>query len=201
MYGAAAEEEPPAPPASPFASMPPLNGWVPDPSRPCYGLPGACAPLGYFDPLAFAADADLGTVKRYREAEVMHGRVAMLASVGFLFGEAVPAAHHTIAIYQVPEVPGAALFPLFLAINFAEALRASVGWVEPGLGPLFSLRENYYPGDLGFDPLGVKPTDAAEFDAMATRELNHGRLAMLAAAGMCVQELVNGKGILENLGV
>jgi hypothetical protein len=35
---------------------------------------------------------------------------------------------------------------------------------------------------------------------MQTKELSNGRLAMLAAAGMCVQEQINGKGILENLG-
>jgi len=184
----------------------PINGWVPDAMKPCYGLPGASAPLGFFDPLGFSKDADLNTVKRYREAEVMHGRVAMMAAVGYLVGESTPTitygmdVHHTIANNQIPEVPGTLLFPFFLAINIAEALRANIGWVEPGLGPLFSLRENYYPGDIGFDPVGFKPKDAKDFANMQTKELNNGRLAMIAAAGMCVQELVNGKGILENLG-
>ena len=36
---------------------------------------------------------------------------------------------------------------------------------------------------------------------MQTKELQNGRLAMLGAAGMLVQELVNGKGIMENLGL
>jgi hypothetical protein len=35
---------------------------------------------------------------------------------------------------------------------------------------------------------------------MHDKELSNGRLAMLAAAGMCVQEQINGKGILETLG-
>ena len=47
-------------------------------------LPGALEPMGLFDPLGFAAKADEKTLKRYREAEVTHGRVAMLASVGFV---------------------------------------------------------------------------------------------------------------------
>ena len=92
------------------------------------------------------------------------------------------------------------MFPFFLAINITEALRAQIGWVEPGLGPLFTLRENYYPGDIRFDPLGLKPKGAEEFANMQAKELSNGRLAMLAAAGMCVQEQINGKGILENLG-
>ena len=61
------------------------------------------------------------------------------------------------------------------------------------------LNEDYYPGDVGFDPLGLKPTDPAEFAEMQTKELQNGRLAMLAAAGFLAQELVNHKPILETL--
>ena len=183
-----------------------INGWVPDSNVPCYGLPGAISPLGYFDPLGFCKDRELGGVKRFREAEIMHGRVAMMATVGYLIGESTPTMTygftfpHTIANDQIPEIPGTILFPFFLAINIAESIRANIGWVEPGLGPLFSLRESYYPGDIGFDPLGLKPKTAEDFASMQAKELSNGRLAMIAAAGMCVQELVNGKGILENLG-
>jgi hypothetical protein len=183
-----------------------INGWVPDEKLPCYGLPGAISPLGFFDPVGFTKDMDLNGVKRFREAEVMHGRVAMMATVGYLIGESTPTitygmnVHHTIANNQIPEVAGTVLFPFFLAINIAEALRASIGWVEPGLGPLFTLRESYYPGDVKFDPLGFKPDDAEKFAAMQNRELSNGRLAMIAAAGMCAQEQINGQGILENLG-
>jgi hypothetical protein len=38
-------------------------------------IPGAIAPTGIFDPLSFAAKADENTLKRYREAELTHGRV------------------------------------------------------------------------------------------------------------------------------
>ena len=55
----------------------PINGWVPDDALPCYGLPGAISPLGYFDPIGFCKDRELGGVKRFREAEIMHGRVAV----------------------------------------------------------------------------------------------------------------------------
>ena len=145
-------------------------------------------------------------VKRFREAEVMHSRVAMMAVLGYIIGESTPTiaygmnVHHTIANNQLPEIAGTVLFPFFLAINISEAFRANTGWVEPGLGPLFTLRETYYPGDIRFDPLGLKPTDPKEFANMQAKELSNGRLAMLAAAGFCVQEQINGKGILENLG-
>jgi hypothetical protein len=182
----------------------PINGWVPDPKLPCYGLPGAIGPFGFFDPVGFTTDMELLGVKRFREAEIMHGRVAMMATVGYLIGENTPTIaygfdHPVIANDMIPSVPVGVLFPFFLAINMLEALRANVGWVEPGKGPLFTLREEYYPGDLGFDPLDLKPTDAKEYADMQAKELSNGRLAMLAAAGMCAQELVNGKGIIENL--
>jgi hypothetical protein len=130
----------------------------------------------------------------------------MMATLGYIIGESTPTitygmdVHHTIANNQIPEVSGTVLFPFFLLINITEAWRASRGWVEPGMGPLFSLRENYYPGDIGFDPLGLKPTDAKAFESMANREISNGRLAMFAAIGMMGQELATGKGILEGLG-
>merc|ERR1719238_2205125 len=51
-------------------------------------LAGVSAPLGYFDPLNFCSgDASEGRVRFYREVELKHARVAMLASVGFLVAE------------------------------------------------------------------------------------------------------------------
>ena len=40
--------------------------------------------------------------------------------------------------------------------------------------------------------VGLKPTDPAELLAMQNKELNNGRLAMIAIAGMIVQEGVTG---------
>merc|ERR1719504_438894 len=57
---------------------------------------------------------------------------------------------------------------------------------------VWSIRADHESGDLGFDPLGLKPTDPAELKEMQTKELNNGRLAMIAAAGMIAQELATG---------
>ena len=43
-----------------------------------------------------------------------------------------------------------------------------------------------------FDPLGLKPQNPAELLAMQNKEINNGRLAMIAAAGMIGQELATG---------
>merc|ERR1712166_195123 len=69
----------------------PINGWVPDDNAPCYGLPGVVAPTGFFDPVGFSREGiTLNEVKRYREAEVQHGRVAMLAVLGYFVNESFP---------------------------------------------------------------------------------------------------------------
>jgi Chlorophyll A-B binding protein len=172
-------------------------------------IPGALAPVGLFDPLGFAAKADEPTLKRYREAELTHGRVAMLATVGFLVGEAVEGSSFLFdasisgpAITHLAQVPPVFWALLTIAIGASEQTRAEIGWVDPSEVPVAQpglLRKDYIPGDLGFDPLGLKPSDPEAFKIMQTKELQNGRLAMLAAAGFMAQELVDGKGILEHL--
>merc|ERR1711877_10698 len=48
---------------------------------------GVVAPLGFFDPAGFSANLDEGKMLFYREAEIKHGRVCMLAFLGILVGE------------------------------------------------------------------------------------------------------------------
>merc|ERR1712183_471746 len=170
-------------------------------------LPGALPPVGFFDPLGFAEKADEGTLKRYREAEVTHGRVAMLAVIGFFVGEAVEGSSFLFdaqitgpAISHFTQVPDGWDALIVTLIGAAEAQRAQIGWVDPADASYDQpgkLRDDYYPGDIGFDPLGLKPEDPEELDVMITKELQHGRLAMLAAAGFLAQEAVDGKGIIE----
>jgi hypothetical protein len=175
------------------------------------GLPGALPPVGLFDPLGFADKANANTLKRYREAELTHGRVAMLATVGFLVGEKVEGSSFLFdasikgpAITHLAQVPAPFWLLLLISIANAELFRAQTGWVAPKDCPVDEpglLRADYIPGDIGFDPLNLKPTDPDEFEAIQTKELQNGRLAMLAAAGFLAQELADGKGILEHLGI
>ena len=190
-----------------------LNGWTPDEKAFAYGLPGSLDPVPEFDPLGFAADADLDKVKQYREAELQHGRVAMLAVVGFLATEQ-PFEFHPLfetankdigpAIRHLDEVRAVA--PIFfeilvVVIGALELNRALVGWIKPTEVKKQVLNDDYFPGDVGFDPLGLRPSDETEFIALHTKELQNGRLAMLGAAGIVAQELVNGKEIFVNLGL
>ena len=176
----------------------------------CYGLPGNIAPAGNFDPANLLEGTDKAEVMRWREAELAHGRVGMLAAAGFLVQENF----HPLfsgdggpAIQQIPNLPPAIWFVMTLGVGIAEALRIQVGWANPyeSMDNVQSLKEGYNPGDLNFDPLGLKPDDAEELRIMQEKELSHGRLAMIAAAGFLAQEAVTGKtwgeqdSILENL--
>lgn len=108
---------------------------VADPSKFCAGLPGNVSPLGNFDPLGLTSDMSVEEIKRYREAEVTHGRVAMLATLGYLVGEKFhpffggsisgPANSH---LGQVREVSPVFFFLLTAAIGLTELSRALKGW-------------------------------------------------------------------------
>jgi len=172
------------------------------PEKFCAGLPGSTAPLGEFDPLNFLKGKDENTIKRYREAELTHGRVSMVASLGFIVAENFnPLFDGSIkgpAIGHFQQLPSTFWALVLACIGFVEYGRAQKGWVNPTEGKgLFLLKDDYVPGDLGYDPLGLKPTDPTEFAALQTRELNNGRLAMFGIMGSIVQELVTGQELFN----
>ncbi|KAJ1388260.1 hypothetical protein B484DRAFT_409676 [Ochromonadaceae sp. CCMP2298] len=49
---------------------------------------GSLDPVGFFDPLGLSAGKTEGELKRFREAELKHGRVSMVAFLGIMVGEA-----------------------------------------------------------------------------------------------------------------
>jgi hypothetical protein len=163
----------------------------------CYGLPGAIAPAGEFDPANLLEGTSKEEVMRWREAELTHGRVGMLASAGFLvqeFWHPLFTADGGPAIEQIPKLPAAIWVFMTVGIGIDETVRIQAGWANPyeGMDNVQRLKPGYTPGDLQFDPLGLKPTDPAELREMQEKELSHGRLAMLAAAGFIAQEAVSG---------
>merc|ERR1719331_1490818 len=162
-------------------------------------LPGITAPLDFFDPAGFCSQEGIteGKVRFYREVEVKHARVAMLAAFGFvvaeqfhpLFGGSIDVPSY-IAFQETPLQtfwPGVVFF-----IAIAEVF-SIFSFNSPFGGEPWTISTEHEAGDLGFDPLGLKPTSAAELKEMQTKELNNGRLAMIAIAGMVVQELISGQ--------
>merc|ERR1712222_277462 len=113
------------------------------------------------------------------EAELAHCRVSMVAALGFLVQENFQGIMAT----------------LLFGVMLTEITRARIGWIPPSEG-MQQLRPEYTPGDLGFDPLGMGPKSDPEMLSMKNKELNNGRLAMIALAGICAQEVVSGTELL-----
>lgn len=183
----------------------PLNGWTPDTEDPLYGLPGSVPFFGFFDPLGLTSgDFALSDAKRLREAEVTHCRVAMAAFAGIVVGESVEGVFKLTgpAIYHMDQLPNTAEYAFFAFAAALEFYRMKVGWVSPNFldgRTLFALKNDYYPGDVGFDPFGLKPSNPKEYDAMQCRELNNGRLAMFAVVLMTMDESVTGAPVFQQL--
>jgi len=140
-----------------------------------------------FDPLGFS---DLIDIKWLRESELKHGRVCMLATVGFVVEQywqlpgfdAAPDALQ--AIYVAPANATGVL--LFLA-GYIES--ASYGGKITMLDMFEGDGANRAPGDLDFGKRFL-PQDKAAAEDLALKELTNGRLAMLAFSGMVHHNLI-----------
>ena len=156
-------------------------------------MPGE-GPFGFFDPLGFMSQDDMteGKARYYREVELKHGRVGMLAALGFLVGENFhPLWGGNIdvpAYLAFQQTPLQTFWPAVVFIIAVIEVNSVFTFQNPAGGELWSIRKDHEPGDLNFDPLGLKPKDPAELKEMQTKELNNGRLGMIAAAGMIFQE-------------
>ena len=162
-----------------------------------------------FDPLGLSKKVDLKTLKKYRESELKHGRVAMLAVLGVLVQELGFTPFFNTPEYDTEQYvdlgPAAFQFQalertepfvityLLILIGITEAVSITRGWDsrENTVGMVAGIRDDYVTGDLQFDPLGLgKFKSEEEFIVARTKELNNGRMAMIAWVGMMAQELV-----------
>merc|ERR1719353_1607370 len=170
-------------------------------------LPGITDPLGFFDPLGFCSNdsekpASEGKVRFYREVEIKHCRVAMLAALGFPIAEQF---HPLFATDDAPsfsafqQTPLQTFWPAVVGVIAIAEVYSVFTFQNPASRDAdgnpaqpWTIKKDHVADDLGFDPLGLKPTDAAGLAEMQTKELNNGRLAMIAIAGMVVQEGITG---------
>jgi len=154
-----------------------------------------------FDPLGFSKNRDL--FMEYREAEIKHSRLAMLAAIGWpaseLYDIKVANLLHKVPILDATDrVPSLfnggmdKISPVFW--GFVVGLTAAIDMY--GTSRSRSV-EGYIPGDLGFDPLGFYPEDKEGKMKMQLAEIKHGRLSMIAVTAFSVQEFVSGKGIID----
>lgn len=128
----------------------------------------------------------------FREAELKHGRAAMLAAVGFVVPEFFRIPGEQYSFEAIPKVIDAhdalpeSMIQIFGWISFLEACSF------PALANMNEYDRE--PGDFGFDPLGLKPTDPERLAEYKLSELKNGRLAMIAIGGMVAGASVTGSG-------
>merc|ERR1719378_573158 len=158
-----------------------------------YGLPGVLPPLNWFDPAGFTTDIGKDKLLFYREAEIKHGRICMSATLGFLVAER----YHPLygGDLDVPSVfagKDARLQAFWAALFFAAGIveSQSTGIADWQQGTLEDGRE---PGDIGYDPLGLLPSDPEELEEIQNKEILNGRFAMISLLGMVAEELVTGE--------
>jgi hypothetical protein len=154
-------------------------------------LPGVSAPLGYFDPLGLSKGKSAATLASYRVAELKHGRVAMLAVLGWLTQEKFHPLYggklSSNPLEAFTQVPPFGLFQIVLFGGILEYLFDKVG-----------KSNDYRPGDYYGLSKGSSDKTWVDFQ---TRELNNGRLAMFAIMGEIVHAKITGTGALAQIGL
>merc|ERR1712125_111223 len=152
---------------------------------------GVQDPVGFWDPLSFTSDGDVSSFQRRRSVELKHGRICMLATMGYI----------------TPEITGK--FPGYLSpsmgLKFADipnGLAAvskipALGWTQivayAGFCELSAGSDDWKtgtPGDYGFKVL--TSSDPAEKTKKLAAEIANGRLAMMAIIGMFFQDGLTG---------
>merc|ERR1719266_1553392 len=154
---------------------------------------GVQAPVGFFDPIGFTKDGDEFSFKRRRSVEIKHGRICMLATMGYI----------------TPEITGK--FPGFLSpsenLKFADIpnglaaiskvpftgwvqMIAYAGFTEVKAG--YDADVNNTPGDMGWKPPLLATDDPDTKARRLNAEIANGRLAMMAIIGMFFQDGLTG---------
>tara|TARA_B110001450_G_scaffold1742_2_gene2010 strand:- start:6030 stop:6554 length:525 start_codon:yes stop_codon:yes gene_type:complete len=155
------------------------------PSIKSFKYVGSTKPFEKFDPLNIIDGKGENRVKYTREAELQHGRAAMLATVTIPFLEHMDKDSSMLGINYLNSLDAYHQAPVWLGLASYEVIRMGRGWVNPfTTNTTFQLKTDYQPGNLGnYDVETIS-------DDMFNKELNNGRLAMVGFMGIVGQELV-----------
>merc|ERR1712071_12826 len=159
-------------------------------------MPGNTAPFKGFDPLSLSSLGSERTLAWFRAAELKHGRVAMLATTGYLVqgaGIHFPGMLSSEVSFESlsamkpldawTAVPDGGKNQIYFLILLAEIISEAKGthYTKGGNLP-----------EIVFPPVDFSNVDAAELAKKKDRELNNGRLAMIAIMSFCAAANIPG---------
>lgn len=149
-------------------------------------MPGATMPFKCFDPLGLANLGSESTLAWFRAAELKHSRVAMLATTGYLVQAAgwhfpgmlsfsSDVSFESLSTMKPFDawdaVPDNGKAQIYFTIFFAEVVSEYNG--------VHYTKGGDYP-TIVFPPINLASGDADKNKIAQSRELNNGRLAMIA---------------------
>lgn len=162
------------------------------------GMVGATAPFKGFDPLNLATLGSESTLAWFRAAELKHSRVAMLATTGYLVQaagfhfpgmlskdvsfESLSAMKPLDAWSAVPD-EGKAQILFFIFVTELISESANTHYTKGGALPTI-----VFPSGVDF----TRNYKDGEMEDRQNRELNNGRLAMIAIMSFCAAANIPG---------
>merc|ERR1719330_1152691 len=152
---------------------------------------GVQPPFGFWDPLGFSKDGDEASFKRRRSVEIKHGRICMLATMGYITPEITgkfPGYLSPSQELKFEDIPnGLAAISKVPGAGWAQIV-AYFGYCEFSGG--FDDYKTGTPGDYGWKVL--TSSDPEEKTKKLSAEIANGRLAMVAIIGMFFQDGLTG---------
>lgn len=181
-----------------------------------YTLDGSLVGDVGFDPFGFSTiktgsqflgDSFQDNIQWYREAELMHGRIAQMAALGFVFpgllhlpgneATGLDAYSYTNPLEALEKAPGVAIQQIFCFMAVLEFFR---------IKRIRELGPSYVAGDFGlgqgegrWNPYNFNYTPE-EYKEKQLQELKNGRAAMMGVLGLYLQAKASGVGVVEQLG-
>merc|ERR1712203_1236199 len=152
---------------------------------------GVQDPVGFWDPAGFAADGNMENFQRRRQTELKHGRISMLATMGYITPEItrkLPGFLSPSTGLKFADIPnGLAAISNVPAAGWGQIV-AYCAFCE--LSQDQSAGTSAAAGDFGWKLL--TSSDPAALNGKLSAEIANGRLAMVAIIGMFFQDGLTG---------
>ncbi|CAK0869941.1 unnamed protein product [Prorocentrum cordatum] len=166
---------------------------------------GVQPPTGFWDPAGFTKDGDADAFKRRRCVEIRHGRICMLATMGYITPEITGkfpgylSLDEKILFEDVPnglaalsKIPVGGYLQILAYCGYCEFTGTGV---KDGIffeGSAGGLKGELEPGNLGWKPPLLTSPDPEIRKRRLNAEIANGRLSMVAIIGMFFQDGLTG---------